>query len=318
MTELVSSLIGRSVPGADVVGFTIYRLKESIRRHDLQIALNSNSYELTKQLASKAKCMSVDNLSRMGTANVTLLMDEAGHLVIEKSPVSNVEFSFYQHTAKHLAKVDISTPKLLLSNPYTRTLRLEYIPYQVDQDEVGRDEVLSILSRLHCYQPDPSWIYHHHSWSEAALEKSLALLALSDRAAKQLRYIQQESGPLFSGQCLISGDSNAGNWGKRNGDDFVLFDWERFSTGSPAIDLAPLIKGMGSKQKFTDFAERYNCISRNYNTNNLAREIAIAKAWIVTEVVLLLYERKKSDFQFYLNWYREHLPDWLDNSVKML
>ncbi|UJD89052.1 aminoglycoside phosphotransferase [Rahnella aquatilis] len=262
--------------------------------------------------------MSDDNLSRMGTAKVTLLVDEAGHQVIEKFPVSDVEFNFYQHAARHLVQVDISTPKLLIADPATRKLRLEYIPHQVEQDEVGRDEVLAILSRLHCYRPDPSWVYHNLTWSEAALEKSLILLALPDRAAKQLRYFHQASDALFSGQCLISGDSNAGNWGKRDNGDLVLFDWERFSTGSPAIDLAPLIKGMGFKQKFIEFAERYNCISRNYNPNDLAKEIAIAKAWIVTQVIVLLNERQKSDFQFYLKWYRENLPAWLDNTVKML
>jgi len=45
---------------------------------------------------------------------------------------------------------------------------------------------------------------------------------------------------------------------------------------------------------------------------------AIAKAWIVTEVIVLLKERQKAAFPLYLNWYREHLPDWLDDVVKML
>ncbi|MCS2154396.1 aminoglycoside phosphotransferase [Scandinavium goeteborgense] len=262
--------------------------------------------------------MSDDNLSRMGTAKVRLLVDDAGNQVIEKFPVNDVEFSFYQHAARHLAQVGISTPKLLFADPSMRKLRLEYIPHQVDQDDVARDGVLEILSRLHSYPPDSSWVYHNHTWSEVALEKSLILLALPGRAAKQLRYFQQASDALFSGHFLISGDSNAGNWGKREHGDLVLFDWERFSTGSPAIDLAPLIKGMGSKQKFIEFAERYNCISRNYNLTDLAKEIAIAKAWIVTEVVILLNERQKSDFQFYLNWYREYLPAWLDDTLKML
>jgi len=56
---------------------------------------------------------------------------------------------------------------------------------------------------------------------------------------------------------LVSGDSNAGNWGKRESGDLVLFDWERFDKGSPAIDLAPLIKGMGTKQMFMALSERY-------------------------------------------------------------
>jgi len=262
--------------------------------------------------------MSVDNISRMGTAKVALFVDETGHQVVEKFPVSDVEYSFYQHAAKSLAQVDIVTPKLLFADPSLRKLRLEYIPHQVGQDAVAGDDVLSILSRLHCYPPDSSWVYHNHTWSESALEKSLTLLALPERSAQQLQHFQQASDALFSGQCLISGDSNAGNWGKRDDGDLVLFDWERFSIGSPAIDLAPLIKGMGSIQKFIEFSERYNCISCHSKPNDLAKEIAIAKAWIVTEVVVLLNERQKSDFHFYLNWYRENLPTWLDNTVKML
>nr|WP_205951632.1 hypothetical protein [Rahnella sp. RFA10(1/100)] len=75
---------------------------------------------------------------------------------------------------------------------------------------------------------------------------------------------------------------------------------------------------MGSVQKFIEFADRYNWISCLSKPNDLAKEIAIAKAWIVTVVVVLLNERQKNDFHFYLNGYRENLPAWLDNTVKML
>lgn len=75
---------------------------------------------------------------------------------------------------------------------------------------------------------------------------------------------------------------------------------------------------MGTKQAFIDIAERYCQLSFHHDFNALAREIAIAKAWIVTEVIMLLDERKKAAFPLYLNWYREHLPDWLDDAVKML
>lgn len=102
--------------------------------------------------------MSVDNISRMGIAEVALFMDETGHQLVEKCPVSNVEYSFYQHAAKSLAKVDIATPKLLYADPSLSKLRLVYIPHKVGQDEVAGDEVLSILSRLHCYPPDPTCI----------------------------------------------------------------------------------------------------------------------------------------------------------------
>jgi thiamine kinase-like enzyme len=113
---------------------------------------------------------------------------------------------------------------------------------------------------------------------------------------------------LFGYQSLISGDSNAGNWGRRANGEVVLFDWERFGTGSPAIDLAPLIKGMGTKQTFIDLAERYCQLSGQQNFKALAREIAIAKAWIVTEVITLLNERKKQSFQYILTGTRNTFP----------
>lgn len=67
---------------------------------------------------------------------------------------------------------------------------------------------------------------------------------------------------------------------------------------------------------FMALSERYCKLSSHKNIIDLAREIAIAKAWIVTEVITLLQKRKKAAFPIYLNWYREHLPDWLDNVKK--
>lgn len=262
--------------------------------------------------------MSVENLSRMGVASVALLVDEAGYQFIEKYPVGEVEYHFYQQTARELTHAGVAIPKLLSADPDLRRLRLEYIPREVNQDDVSGDEILATLNCLHRYTASPQWLYHNHAWSEYALEHSLRLLALPDKNARQLRRFRQCSDALFDYQSLISGDSNAGNWGRRVNGDVVLFDWERFGRGSPAIDLAPLIKGMGTKQAFIDLAERYCQLSGQQNIKALAREIAIAKAWIVTEVITLLYERKKSIFPLYLNWYKEHLPDWLDTTEKML
>lgn len=262
--------------------------------------------------------MSVENLSRMGVARVALLVDEAGYQFIEKCPVGEVEYHFYQQAANALTHAGVAVPKLLSADPELRRLRLEYIPREVDQDEVCADEILIMLGNLHRYTASPQWLYHNHAWSDSALEHALLLLALPDKSARQFRHFRQCSDVLFGYQSLISGDSNAGNWGRRANGDVVLFDWERFGRGSPAIDLAPLIKGMGTKHAFTDLAERYCQLSGQRNSTALAREMAIAKAWIVTEVITLLYERKKSTFPLYLNWYQEHLPDWLDNIEKML
>ncbi|EPW3921729.1 phosphotransferase family protein [Enterobacter sichuanensis] len=261
--------------------------------------------------------MSTDNLSRMGAAKVRLLTDQHGNQIIEKSPVSDVEYCFYERAAEPLKRA-VESPRLLHSDPHQHVLRFEYVPHKISQDEVTADEILRRLSRLHDYPADPAWIYHPHSWPESSLERSLSLLELPVRSERQLRYFHQAGSVLFSQECLISGDTNAGNWGRRENGDVILFDWERFGTGSPAIDLAPLVKGMGTRQSILQLAERYCLFTAHSLADRLAREITIAKAWIVTEVVLLLHERKKPDLNIYLNWYRDHLPGWLDESVTLL
>jgi hypothetical protein len=262
--------------------------------------------------------MTAQDLSKMGAAKVALFVDEHGQHVIEKYPVSEVEYAFYQHAAHRLNAAKIASPELLFADPARQLVRLEYIPHPVSQDAVASDEALAMLARLHRVAPDAAWRYHTHSWSVSALEKSLALLALPEQASQQLRRFQQCSEVLFRHPGLISGDSNAGNWGRRDNGELVLFDWERFATGSPAIDLAPLIKGMGATHAFQALAERYCRISDHATPRELSREIAIAKAWIVTEVVTLLAERQKTDLPRYLDWYRENLPGWLDSTITLL
>lgn len=262
--------------------------------------------------------MSDRDLSRMGAAKVTLVMDECGHKIIEKSPTGEVEYAFYQNVATELKQAKIATPKILSVNDSLRKLRMEYIPYKVEQDAVADDDVIAMLERLHRYPPNAEWLFHTHLWSEFALEKTILLLALPEKSARLLRRFRQCSDVIFDYPSLVSGDSNAGNWGRRQNGDLVLFDWERFGKGSPAIDLGPLIKGMGTKQTFIDLAERYCQHARRHDFNALAREIAIVKAWVVTEVIMLLSERQKPTFYLYRNWYKEHLPDWLEDVAEML
>lgn len=81
-----------------------------------------------------------------------------------------------------------------------------------------------MLGRLHRYPVNSGWLYHTHTWTENAVENSPVLLALPEKSAQQLRRFQQCSNELFGYQSLVSGDSNAGNWGRRESGDLVLFD----------------------------------------------------------------------------------------------
>lgn len=123
-------------------------------------------------------------LSKMGTAKVVLNMSDCGHTVIEKYPVGEVEYSFYQYAATELNQAGIATPKIFSADATLRKLRMEYIPYKVEQVDVAADDAIVMLGRLHCFPANSGWHYHTHSWSERALEKSLILLALPDKSAQ--------------------------------------------------------------------------------------------------------------------------------------
>lgn len=254
--------------------------------------------------------MTAENLAQMGAARVVKRINAAGIMVIEKAPVSEVEYAFYHQVAPELNRAEILTPALVGSDSSSRALTLEAIPSPVSQQNVANDAIVSMLARLHRFAPDSNWHYHTHRWPDEQLELSLQLLALPEAAARALRRCQRDSDRLFAEAGLISGDSNAGNWGQRENGEFVLFDWERFSTGHPAIDLAPLIKGMGSPEEYQRLAARY-CRFNPRSENDLARDIALAKAWIVSEVITLLHQRQKADFPRFQHWYRCYLPDWL-------
>lgn len=254
--------------------------------------------------------MTTENLAQMGAARVVKRINAAGITVIEKAPVSEVEYAFYHQVAPELKRAEILTPALLAADASSRALTLEAIALPVSQENVACDAIVSMLARLHRFAPDKNWHYHTHRWPDAQLELCLHLLALPEEAASVLRRCQRYSDKLFAEAGLISGDSNAGNWGQRENGEFVLFDWERFSTAHPAIDLAPLIKGMGTPEEYQRLAARY-CRFNPRSENDLARDIALAKAWIVSEVITLLHQRQKADFPRFQHWYRCYLPDWL-------
>ncbi len=259
-----------------------------------------------------------DNLAKMGSARVSLV-DFAGKKCIEKLNVSPVEYQFYHGASAALKAAGVHTPDLITSRESNHSLLLEFIPLSVTQEELVADQgVIKMLACLHHQPGHSNYIFRQHTWSEHAGEQAIRLLGFSGAPARLLVKLQKMSHELFLPKALISGDSNAGNWGRRSNGELVLFDWERFGQGSPAIDLAPLIKGMGQWEEYRSIAERYTGLHPAFSTQELAREIAISKAWIVTEVVDILQRRSNPALGLYLNWYRNVLPLWLESLGKSL
>ena len=251
--------------------------------------------------------MSNKDLSKMGSAKVTLV-NRNGVPCIRKQGAGEVEISFYQHAAQHLSGVH--SPKLLAVEG--DTLFIEHIPHSLTINELQTtSEVYQQLSRIHQSQYSPSFAVKEHSWSTSDTEAALMSLNLPQVTQDSLLHIQKFSDALFHHNTLVSGDTNQGNWGKRDNGQIVLFDWERFGYGSPAIDLAPLVSQMGTLSDYECIVDQYLPHNNLVSREDLIRQLIIAKSWIVVEVTNLLVTRDISDASKYLEWYRKRLPTWL-------
>lgn len=188
--------------------------------------------------------VSQQELNQMGSAKV-FLIEKDGVQVIEKRNPTQIEVAFYQRYAEQFNALGIHVPRLIQFDDQKNVLHIEYVPHAVEQAFLLEDgRVIEQLVKLHQLPPTSDGIYHRHQWTPQATQQALATLELGSETEQFFHNLQQRSAHLFDGQNLISGDSNAGNWGQRENGELVLFDWERFSTGHVAIDLAPLIEGM--------------------------------------------------------------------------
>ncbi|MCP1122637.1 hypothetical protein NKR74_04645 [Bacillus sp. 3103sda1] len=80
----------------------------------------------------------------------------------------------------------------------------------------------------------------------------------------------------------------------RNNNQLVLFDWERIGYGSPTIDLAIIIPGLGTTDKLLEasIANTYlkfwkaTSIPFPYSISELTQQITVAKIWSVLDFIV--------------------------------
>ncbi|EKO3566891.1 phosphotransferase [Vibrio metschnikovii] len=253
--------------------------------------------------------MSTQDLSKMGAARVTI--EEFGNsFCVRKQNASDVEVNFYQHAASKLNGVNI--PKLY--KVQEKDLFIEFIPNRITLKELRKNSsVFEQLASIHCSKYKPFFSPKEHRWSVTSTELAFEALKLPCSSHNTITSIQALSHVLFDHSGLISGDTNDGNWGMRNNGELVLFDWERFGYGSPAIDLAPLVQGMGSIHDYVSIVEQYSQYYSSFTSNELTRYLVIAKCWIVIEVVNILISRNKPEAAIYIDWYKKNVPSWLSS-----
>ncbi|WP_235284497.1 phosphotransferase family protein [Vibrio coralliilyticus] len=259
---------------------------------------------------SAIEIMGTDSeLSQMGSAKVRLI-ERQGQRYIQKQGVNEIERGFYFTAAKVLSERGVHSPSLVHAEG--DSIVIEYIPHAVTLEELtSSSQVYTQIAAIHQTPIDLDWALKQHSWSDNALRTAFQLLSLSSQEQNVLKKLQSQSHIIFDCPTLLSGDTNDGNWGRRENGELVLFDWERFSTGSPAIDLVPLIKGLGDEEAMLRTVDSYMNVHKAMPREELFRHVIIAKAWIVVEVTNLLYERQKPQLQKHLDWFNANLPRWI-------
>ncbi len=250
-------------------------------------------------------------LTQMGNALVRECVFQ-GKPAVEKRNASEVELDFYQYHASVFRAEGPGIPDVYSLNRQTRRLIIEFIPQPCSLETLtASPDLYEKLASLHHCQMKPSGIFRRHQWRDDQMELALSLLKFPPELEAMLHHFKAHSDVLFEPQQWVSGDSNAGNWGRRAGGELVLFDWERFGRGSPAIDLAPLIKGMGEPASIHLMVARYQQVAPQWSGSHLTRHVLLAKAWLVVEVLNILSQRHPQMLTRYLDWYQVNLPAWL-------
>ena len=184
---------------------------------------------------------------------------------IVKAVTRPAEVGFFERVAGTLRRHGVPVPDLdrSLATDDGQWLILEDVPHPLPRARWRADpDVLAVLARLHAAtwgRPLDLPGAFVPAWTDEATAAALACFpGASARAlASPLAELQQESQDLFRPLCSISGDPNPTNWGLRADGTVVLYDWERFGVGTPPIDLAITVPGLGDHAAYAAVASGY-------------------------------------------------------------
>lgn len=251
--------------------------------------------------------------------------DGRRHLVV-KGRASPAEAEIYRKDAGLLAARGVPTPRLYWSDRIDGDwwLVLEEIPHELPRARWLADpELLAILHRLHHCPLKPPAIYQPN-WTPEPTTAALKWFDDRERAnlRNRLEELRHRCQPLFEPICPISGDPNPRNWGIRADGRLVLFDWERCTFGSPAIDLAITIPGLGSPSDFKQVASIYlsnrETLASAREIDLFASQVKLAKAWALIEFLANAHTRTtdvSTEVLSIARWVASQLPDWLATVV---
>lgn len=231
-----------------------------------------------------------------GTSCLRLLFEKKS--VIVKNTINKREYDVYNQLAPFFHSKEIYIPNTYYTYEEEQSywFVIEDIPLSFPQTRWKGDiEQIKYLFALHFNTwnqnlniHDPFLFQGHENLNK----KVLKFLPLNLKT--EIEGLRIASKDIFAKLCCISGDPNPTNWGIRNNNQLVLFDWERIGYGSPAIDLAIIIPGLGTVDKSleTSIANTYinfwkaTSVSFPYSVSELTHQITIAKIWSVIDFVV--------------------------------
>lgn len=237
------------------------------------------------------------------------------------------ETLFYEKVSGILNDKGIPTPKPEWTGRNTDGywLLLEDVPHPLLRDRWRADPgVLGLLRRLHALSYPDSRLDLPGAfvprWTDWMTELAASCFPghISGEIRRALRGLQRESQHLFRPRCYVSGDPNPTNWGLREDGTLVLYDWERFGSGTPALDLAITIPGLGYAAAFDMVATRYaeqGISLPQPSVESPSHDIRLAKAWSVTELLSRHAENTLKGAEGVVEWLMHSFPGWLRSFV---
>jgi hypothetical protein len=247
--------------------------------------------------------------------------------VVLKKSRRPLESDFYQNIAPALRRQGVAIPAVYwqgCDGDSAYWLALESVPAPLPRDRWGADpEILKILGNLHRAtlpaQPDLTGLFQP-VWNDAMTANALERLDLDPaRFGMALREWQAKAQLLFRPTHPISADPNPANWGLREDGAAVLFDWERFTFGSPAIDVAIITTGLPTRGKLQQSAQKYLEVNPNtleQSLENFAEDVKIAKIWVTLEFIYDFATRPATGIpESTIAWLRVEMPGWLESLI---
>lgn len=267
----------------------------------------------------------VERLGGMSGATVWRARAPRHSFIVKASP-RPTERRFYEAVAATPRRHGIASPTLhrALEEDGIHWLVLEDIASPLPRDRGLADpELMATLRRLHAIEwsaefelPEgfiPRWTGEMTGRALSCLPKATAL---DSAPLLLLRRVAAASQHLFQPLAPISGDPNPSNWGIRDDSTLVLFDWERFSRGTPALDLAITVPGLGDPAGYALVAARYLTDASgepgpSATIEHLAREIGLAKVWTIVDFLSGYALNPSRRTQPVVEYLISTLPAWL-------